>query len=125
MNATCQAQSSKVFSYSLTSPKPQLEKVKQEPIPLSPITRTAPFSAPAVSIQQFKNEDVGISNKGFVQITPLQPFPLAPTPAQLGKAPLQRRLSMGNYIFKKLWFSIAKCILFKLHFSIESVGIFL
>lgn len=31
---------------------------------------------------------------------PDKQFKLAPTPAQLGKAPLQRRQSMGKYIYE-------------------------
>lgn len=34
-------------------------------------------------------------------IEPNKQFKLAPTPAQLGRAPLQRRQSMGNFIYTK------------------------
>lgn len=49
------------------------------------------------------NEDTSMklsSSCNTEQTTEQKPFVLAPTPAQLGKAPLQRRLSMaGNYYY--------------------------
>lgn len=86
-------QSPTLIQANLPSPRLMSDKLKNEPTATSPLSRGPPLSAPAGSYR-IKNEEQN-QGTGFVQITSIQPFPLAPTPAQLGKAPLQRRLSMG------------------------------
>lgn len=85
--------------HALLSPRATDRYRQDQTVPMSPLARGAPLSAPPAGTHSLRGAPITrteeLDSEGQVQ-----PFQLAPTPAQLGRAPLQRRLSMGelNYL---------------------------